>query len=322
MKRREFITLLGGTAATWPLATRAQQPERVWRIGLLLMGSADAELLQAELRESLSKFGPVEGRHTLFEVRSADGKLDRLPSLAAELVALKVDVILALFTPSASAAKQATHEIPIVFLAGDAVGTGLVSSLARPGGNLTGLSSMGAQLQGKCVELLHEMLPSMRRVAALTNGADPFSKPFVEQIELAARASGIEIGPIMLISGPDKVDEAFAAMENARADAVVLDGSFSTKHVADLALKHRLAAATTPRSFAEAGGLMSYGYQARALYRDMALFVYKVLQGNKPADMPVEQPVKFELVVNLKTAKTLGVTVPPSMLARADEVIE
>ena len=177
-------------------------------------------------------------------------------------------------------------------------------------------------LQGKCVELLRDMLPSVRRVAALGYAADPFSKSFVDQVQLAGRATGIEIDPIMMLNGPDEIDSAFAAMGTVRANAIVVQATFSTKHVADLALKHGLAAATNFRSFAEAGGLMSYGYQSTALYRHMALFVQKVLEGNKPADMPVEQPTNFELVINLKTAKALGLTISESFLLRADEVIK
>jgi putative ABC transport system substrate-binding protein len=323
MRRRDVMAMLGGAAVAWPaLAHAQQQADRIRRIGLLLVGNAEAELLRTELREGLHELGLIEERNFRFEVRSAEGKLDSLPSLATELVALKVDVIVALFTPSAFAAKQATREIPVVFLAGDAVGTGLVPSLARPDGNLTGLSSLGAQLQGKCVELLHEMLPDLRRVAALTNAADPFSTSFVAQMQLAGRANNIEIEPVIRIHGPDEIEGAFAAMAEARAEAVVADGIFSTKQVADLALQHHLAAATTPRSFAEVGGLISYGYRTRALYRHMALFVDKVLRGTKPADLPVEQPTEFELVINLKTAKALGFVVPPTLLARADEVIE
>lgn len=289
---------------------------------MLLQGNAEAESVRKELREGLRKLGYVEGRNIQFEVRSADGKLDLLPNLAVELVASKIDIIVALFTASALAAKQATREIPIVFVAGDAVGTGVVPSLAHPGGNLTGLSVLSAELHGKCVELLHDMLPSVRRVAALGYSADPFSKSFVDQVRLAGRATGMEIDPMMMLGGPDEIDTAFATIEKARADAVVVQGTFSTKQVANLAIKHRLAASTNFRSFAEAGGLMSYGYQGTALYRQMVLFVEKILQGNKPADMPVEQPTKFELVVNNKTAKALGLTISESFLVRADEVIE
>jgi putative ABC transport system substrate-binding protein len=264
----------------------------------------------------------VEGQNLQFEVRSADGKLDLLPSLAAELVAAKVDVIVAQFTPCALAAKRATSDIPIIFVAGDPVGTGVVASLARPGGNLTGLSIMGAELQAKCVELLRDMLPSVRRIAALGYATDPFSKQFADLIQLAGRATGIEINPMMMLNGPDEIDGAFEAMEQAHADGVIVQAPFSTKHVADLALKQRLASATNFRSFPEVGGLMSYGYQGSALYQHMALLVQKVLQGNKPADMPVEQPTKFELVINMKTAKALGIEVPLFFQQRADEVIE
>jgi len=183
VRRREFITLLGGAAA-WPIAAKGQQLDRMRLVGVLLLGNADAEFFLTELREGLRKSGYVEGRNVLFEVRSADGKLDSLPRLAAELVALQVDVIVAHFTLCALAAKQTTREIPIVFLAGDAVGSGLVASLTRPGGNLTGMSAMAAELQGKCVELLRDMLPNVRRVAALGYAADPFSKSFVDQVNL------------------------------------------------------------------------------------------------------------------------------------------
>jgi putative ABC transport system substrate-binding protein len=172
------------------------------------------------------------------------------------------------------------------------------------------------------VELLHDMLPSVRRVAALGYASDPFSKPFVDQVQLAGRTTGLEIDPILMLNGPHEIDGAFEAMEKARADAVVVSATFSTKQVADLALKHHLAAATNQRSFPEAGGLMSYGYRATALYHQIALFVQKILQGSKPADLPVEQPTKFELMVNLKTAKALGLAIPESFLLRADELIE
>jgi len=322
VRRREFITLLGGAAAAWPLAAVAQQTDRVRHIGILLLGNAEAASLRTELRETLRKSGYVEGQNLQFQVRSADGKLDSLPRLAAELVAAKVDVIVAQFTPSALAAKQATTEIPIVFVAGDPVGTGVVSSLARPGGNLTGLSILGAELQAKCVELLRDMLPSVRRIAALGYATDPFSKQFVDLIQLAGRTTNIEIDPIMMLNGPHEIDGAFEAIEQVHSDGVIVQGPFSTKQVADLALKHHLASATNFRSFSEVGGLMSYGYQGSALYQHMAILVQKVLQGNKPADMPVEQPTKFELVINMKTAKALGIEVPLFFQQRADEVIE
>jgi putative ABC transport system substrate-binding protein len=320
MRRREFLGAVG-VAAAWPLCARAQS-DRVRRIGVLLLDKVEAASLQTGLRVGLGESGFVEGQNIRFEVRSADGKLDQLPSLAAELVGIKVDVIVALFTPSALAAKQATGVTPIVFIAGDPLSTGIVSSLARPNSNLTGLSTMGAELQAKCVELLRDMLPSLRRVAALGYDSDPFSKPFVEQVQLAGRATGIEINPIMMLKGPDEITRAFEVIAEAGSGAVVMQGTFSTKQVADLALKHRLPAATNVRSFTEAGGLMSYGYQGAALYRHIGTIVGKVLQGTNPANIPIEQPTEFELVINLKTANTMGVAVPATLVARADKVIE
>jgi len=320
LKRRHFITLLGG-AATWPLAARAQQM-KVYRIGALVVGNADVNSLRTELREALRKSGYVEGQNLLFEFRSAEEELDRLPRLAAELVALKVDVIVAIYTPCALAAQRATREIPIVIVSGNPIETGLVPSLSRPGGNITGISLIAAELHGKCVELFQDMLPSLRRVAALGNAADPISKLFLEQVQLAGRTTGIEIAPAIMVRGPGEIDEAFAAMKKARADAVVVQGSLASKNTAELALTRGLPAATVPRSFAEVGGLMSYGADGPDSFRRAAAFVVKILQGGKPADMPVEQPTKFELVINLKTARALGLDVPWFLQQRADEVIE
>ena len=322
MRRRKFLTLLGSATIAWPLDGRAQPPSKMHRIGILLLDDAVTEPFLAELRESLGKSGYVEGQNTHFEVRSASGRLDLLPSLASELAASNVDVLVAIYTPSVLAAKRATSEIPIIFLAGDPVETGVVPSLARPGANLTGLSTFAAELQAKCIELFHEMLPSVRRIAALGYAADPFSKLFVQHVQLAGRSTGIEVHPIIMLNGPNEVGGAFDAIEKARADAVVLQGSFATRHVAELALKHRLAAATSLPSFADAGGLMSYGYQGTSLYRQLAVLVERVLRGTKPAEIPVEQPSKFELAVNLQTAKALGLTIPESFLARADKVTE
>jgi putative tryptophan/tyrosine transport system substrate-binding protein len=320
MKRRKFITLMGG-AALWPLGAYAQE-SKVRRVGALLIGNADMESFQNELREGLRELGYIEGQNILFEFRSAEGILDRLPALATELVRLKVDVIVALYTPCGLAAKEATHEIPIVLLTGDPLATGLVASLARPGGNITGLSMMAAETHGKLVELFRDMLPAMRHVAVLTNAADPvFAKLVLEQVGLAGRITGIEIQPIM-VRGPEQLDAAFADMVKGRAEAVVIQGSLSTKRVADLALEHHLPAASLSRSFADVGGLMSYGADGPALFRRSALFVHKILQGSRPTDMPVEQPTKFELAVNLKTANALGIDVPLFFQQRADVVIE
>ena len=322
LRRREFITLLGGAAVAWPVAARAQQ-SIVARIGALYIGLADAESFKKELLEGLRQLGYVEGKNIAFEFRSADGKLDRLPELAAELVRLKVDVIVPLYVPSALAAKQATREIPIVIIAADPVETGIVPSLARPGGNITGVSLMSAVFVGKCVELFRDMLPAMRRVAVLTNAADAlFAKLVLEHVEIAARLSGIKTQPITL-RGPDQeLDAAFAAMAREQADAVVIQGSLSTRRLADLAREHRMPAASSTRAFVDAGGLMSYGADGPALFRLGAMFVHRVLQGAQPRDLPIEQPTRFELAINLKTAKVMSLAIPETFLARADTLLE
>jgi ABC-type uncharacterized transport system substrate-binding protein len=318
VKRRDFITLLGGAAVAWPLVARGQQ--KMARIGALYIGAADAESFKNELREGLRELGYMEGRNIAFDFRSAEGKLDRLPELAGELVGLKVDVIVALYTPCALAVQRATREIPIVVVAGDPVGLGLVASLARPGGNITGISLMAAELHGKCVELFRDALPGIRRVAALGNAPDPFSKPMLEQIRLAGRTSGIEIAPEIMVRAPDEIDAAFAVMKKDGAEAVVAQASLPARHVVDGALKYRLPVAAVSRLFADLGALMSYGVDGPNAFRRSAAFVSKILQGTKPADLPVEQPTKFELVVNLKTAKTLGLKIAESFLLRADTV--
>src|SRR5580692_4586257 len=317
MRRREFIAALGGTVA-WPLAARAQQ-SKVARIGVLYIGLADAESFKKELQDGLRELGYLEGHNISFEFRSAEGKLDRLPELASELVRLKVDLIVALYVPSALAAKQATREIPIVIIAAEPIETGIVASWARPGGNITGVALMSAALVGKCVELFRDMLSATRRIAVLTNAADPlFAKLVVDQIELAGRITGIEIQPIM-VRGPDEeLDAAFATIARGRANAAVIQGSLSTKRIADLALEHRLPAASTTRGFVDAGGLMSYGADGPAIFRHSARFVQRILQGGQPNDLPIEQPTKFELAVNLKAAKALGLNIPEAFLARAD----
>jgi ABC-type uncharacterized transport system substrate-binding protein len=212
---------------------------------------------------------------------------------------------------------------PIVMISvGDPVGTGLVASLARPGGNVTGLSNMAAETAGKSVELFRDMLPSVRRVAVLANPVDPFTKPFLDEIHRAGRMAGIEIAPVAMVRGADEVDAAFATMVKERADAVVVQGIFFSKAIADLAIKHRLPAASVLRSFVLSGGLISYGSHTPDIFRRSAVLVHKILHGAKPADLPVEQPTKFEITINMKTAKALGISMPPALLARADEVIE
>jgi putative tryptophan/tyrosine transport system substrate-binding protein len=321
MKRREFIAALGG-AAVAPLVANAQQGKLV-RIGALVLTSADAQSLAKALREGLRELGYAEGQNLVFEFRSADGNADRLPNLAAELVRLQVDVIVATFTPCALAAKQATTTVPIVMAAvADPVGSGLVQSLARPGGNITGFSNMAAEIAGKSVELLRDMLPSLKRVAVLANPLDPFTRPFLEQVNLAGRTIGIEIAPIAMARGPDEVEAAFALIAQERSQAVVVQGIFFSKTVADLALRHRLPSASVLRQFAQAGGLVSYGADVPDIFRRCAVVVHKILQGTKPADLPVELPTKFELVINLNTATSLGLDVPWFLQQRADEVIE
>ena len=320
MRRREFITLIGGVAAAWPLAAQAQQPTMP-RVGALILGNADAQSFGAELREGLRSGGFVEGQNVQYDFRSADGDIALLPKLAAELVALKVNVIVALYTPCSLAAKQATREIPIVTVSGDPVELGLVASLGRPGGNITGISMIAVELHGKCLELFRDALPGIRRVAVLGNATDPFSKPFLEQLRLVGKATGIET-PQTLVRTPAEIDGAFAGMKKEGAGGVVVQGSFASKTAAELALKHRLPAATITRAFAEAGALMTYGADELDLFRRCAVVVAKILQGAKPAELPVEQPTKFELAINLKTAKALGVKIPSSVLLRADEVIE
>jgi ABC-type uncharacterized transport system substrate-binding protein len=322
IKRRAFITLLGGTAAAWPLWAHSQQT-RMARIGALYIGTADAEAFKKELREGLHELGYVEGQNIAFEFRSAEGKLDRLPELAAELVQLKVDVIVALYVPPSLAAKQATREIPIVVIVGDPVETGIVSSLARPGGNITGVSLMASALHGKSVELFRDMLPSVRRVGVLGHATNPvFAKAMLDEVLLAGGPTGIEIQPIVMIHGLDELDNAFTTMERERADAVVIQGSLAVKSVIDIAIKYRMPSASTARAFAEIGGLMSFGADGPTSFRHGAKFVHRILQGRQPRDLPIEQPTKFELVINLKTAKLIGLEIPPTVLARADEVIE
>jgi putative ABC transport system substrate-binding protein len=303
-----------------PLATEAQ-PARVPTIGVLVVGSPSSEKFGRLFRDGMRDLGYIEGQSVRFEFRSDQGQAGRLPALAAELVQLRVDVIVAWFTPAATAVKQATRAIPIVCaICGDPVGTGLVESLARPGGNLTGMSGMAAELAGKGVELIRELSPSVHRVAALGNASDPFSKPFLEQIQLAGTATATTIQPIM-IRGPEELDAAFAALESDRPDAVIVQPNLPIKRVAELALQYHMPAVSTFRPFAEEGGLMSYWVAEADIYRRAAVFVDKILKGAKPADLPVEQPTKFELVINLKTAQALGLTIPPTLLFQADEVI-
>ena len=262
-----------------------------------------------ELRGGLRASGFIEGQNIEYAFRSADNDASKLPSLAAQLIAQKVDVLVALYTPCALAAQQATREIPIVTVSGDPVGLGLVASLAQPGGNITGISLMAGELHGKCVELFRDMLPSVHRVGVVANAADPFSRSVIEHVRLAGKNTHIEIAPEIMVRTQDELDAALSTVEKESADAVVIQGSLSTQHLVNLLFKHRLPAATVPRSFAEVGGLMSYGVDGPDAFRRAAVFVGKILRGANPADLPVEQPTKFELVINLKTAKALDIKI-------------
>src|SRR5260221_2750670 len=265
MGRGEFIGLLGGAGVVRPLAAHAQQP-KMPTIGALVIGNTDPEEFWRVFRQGLRDLGYVEGQNIRFEFRSAEGQANRLPELAAELVRLKVDVIVTWFTPPTQAAKQATRQIPIVMAdAGDPVGMGLVASLARPGGKVTGIAGMTAELSGKCIELIREMLPAARRVTTLANSTDPFSKPFLEQIQLGGEATGTTINPIK-ISSREEFEAAFAAMEKERPDAVIVQPSLPSKRAAELALKHHVPAGSVPRRVAEEGGAVSFNPRSFELY--------------------------------------------------------
>jgi putative ABC transport system substrate-binding protein len=320
MNRRDVIAA-AGAAALAPTAILAQQ--RKMATVALLLGGTLAEFQIVVFRQGLRDLGYVEGQSIRVEIRSAADDAQRLPELAAALVRDKVDVIVPFGTNAALAAKHATSEIPIVLLAnGDPIGVGLVNSLAHPGGNITGTSSMGAELGAKHVELLQDMLPNLRRVAALGNSADAvFGQAFVNQIAVAGKARRIEIVPMMLPTGPE-LDAAFPGMVDRNTEAVIVQGSLVNKHLADLGLEYRLPIVSPFLSFAAMGGLMSYSGAPKENIQGAARLVDKIPKGEKPGDLPVQQPSRFELVVNLKTAKALGLTVPPSILDRADAVIE
>jgi putative ABC transport system substrate-binding protein len=326
MNRRAFIS---GTLAflAAPLAAEAQQAAKVPRIGYLSTGSSTANPFLEAFRQGLREAGWVEGQNVRIEYRWAEGRFDRLPALATELVRLKVDVIVAAPTASAVAAKNATGTIPIVMAnAADPLELGLIASLARPGGNVTGVAySVNLEILGKGLELLKETVPTVRRVAVLSNPANPAQASAIGHVKAAAKSLGVQL-QLLPARGPDDFEGAFAAMAKERAGALlVVPESMFVSHrtrLAELAARSQLPAAYGVREHAEAGGLMSYGPSLTANSRRAGLFVDKILKGANPADLPVEQPTKFELVINLRTAKALGLTIPPSVLARADEVIE
>jgi putative ABC transport system substrate-binding protein len=327
VKRREFITLLGGAAAAWPLRAGAQQAGKVYRIGVLEMTSATLNVANVyALRAGLRQLGYFEGQNLVIEYRSADGRDDRFPGLARELLALKVDVIVTRGTPAAKAAKNATSTVPVVMAAsGDPLGTGLVTSLSRPGGNITGLSAIVGELAPKRLELIREIVPGLARIAVLANTSNDAVRRDWARIETAARSLGVQ-SQLLDLRESDALGPTFDDASARRADAlvVVIDAitQANQQRIVDLAMKHRLPAIYSSREFVDAGGLISYGVSYPDLYRRAATYVDKILKGTKPADLPVVQPTKFELVINLKTAKALGIEVPPTLSARADEVIE
>jgi putative ABC transport system substrate-binding protein len=290
------------------------------KVGVLSVTNLDRTL--GYLREGLNERGFREGRNIVIEARSAEGKPELLPRMAAELVDMKVDVIVAVQTPSINAAKLATKAIPIVMTgAGDPVGTGLIASLARPGGNVTGLSSNTAEVAAKHLEIFREMRPSARLVAVLSNVADPFTKTFVEQIRSAARTLGIEVRAVP-VRGPEDYDAVFVEWLKTRVDAVLMQPSLPGKSAIELAIKNKMMLAAPNLPLAEAGVLFAYAASPKYLLRKTAIYVDKILKGASPADLPVEQPTGFELFFNLKTAKAIGVVIPRSLLVRADRVIE
>jgi putative tryptophan/tyrosine transport system substrate-binding protein len=327
IKRREFMGLLGGAAASWPLAVRAQQPgKKLPTIGFLGATTASgASQWVAAFERRLRELGWIEGRTIAIEVRWAEGRSDRYTEIAAEFVRLKVNVIATWGTASVIAAKEATSVIPIVFaLAGDPIGTGLVASLARPGGNVTGLSSQQADLGGKRLELLHEVVPTLRRLAVMANVGSSVAVLDMREVQAAARTRGLEVATFEIKRAED-IAPAFEALKG-RADALYVCGdplvNTNRIRISTLALGGRLPAMYVAREFVEAGGLMSYGPNYSDLFRRAAEHVDKILRGTKPADIPVEQPTKFDLVFNLTTAKALGIEIPPRLFFTATDVIE
>ena len=320
MRRRKFIAFLGGTVIAWPLAANAQQLAR--RIGILetIPPQANAANFDA-LRKGLRELGYDEGRSLIIEYRSADGRAERFPALAAELVRLNVDVIVTRGTPSALAARNATRTTPIVMASvGDVIGTGLAVSLARPGGNVTGLTAINTDTEGKRLELLKEMVPGLVRIAALYNMGNPTFALRWKEVELAARALGAE-SQLLDVRKAEDIAPAFAAATAQRAGALLtsVDALIQANQrtILELAAKHRLPAIYPTREFVENGGLMAYGVSYPDLYRRAATYIDKIFKGARPADLPIEQPTRFELVINLKAAKALGLTVPPTLLAGA-----
>ncbi len=318
MRRREILAAT--VAASLPAAALRAQPSRTAVVGALVVGQP--EPFWTSFKDAMRRLGHVEGANARFELRSADFAVDRLDALAAELARLPADVIVTVQTPPTLAAKRATSRVPIVMAGvGDAVGLGLVASLARPGGNVTGFSTGAAELAAKSLELIKEILPGTRRVAALANAPDPFSGPFIENLRAAAGAAGFSLLATPVAAARDRED-TFAMLARERVDVVVVQPSLPAGPVAALALRARLPSVSSPRPYAEAGGLFSYGADYPELYRRAAGYVDRILKGGRPAELPVQSPERFELIINLRTARSLGLEIPSTFLQRADEVIE
>src|SRR5262245_18045903 len=326
LSRRAFLASAAVTLAA-PLAAEAQQPGKVARVGLLMpVSSADARTNVEAFRQGLRELGYIEGQNIAIEARYSDGRDERLRDLAADLVNMKVAVIVTWGTPSARAARGATKTIPIVTAAvTDPLGTGLIVSLARPGGNLTGVSSGGAALSGKTLGLLKELAPGIKRIAVLWNPANPIQPVMFRETQVAAEAMRIQVQSVG-VSDANELDMAVATMTGERAQAmVVLQDPMlqaNRRRIVDSAASLRLPAVYERKAWVDAGGLMSYGVDFASNFRRAATYVDKILKGARPGDLPVEEPTKFELVINLKTAKALGLTIPPSLLLRADQVIQ
>jgi putative ABC transport system substrate-binding protein len=326
LRRRDLIMLLGGVAAASPLAARGQQPG-VPVIGYLSLGAAEgSDMSLPAFRKGLSEMGYVEGRNVTIEYRWGQNDFSRLPELAADLVRRRVAVIAAPQAAPALAAKAATITIPIIFNAGaDAVETGLVASLSRPGGNATGINSMSTELGAKRIEVLHDLLPTATKLGFLTNTNIPNSQQAISSAQAAATAVGSSLRVVAAATNRE-IDAAFASLAQERIDGLVVTPGvlFNNRRVqlATLAVRHGFPTVFPDRLFAEAGGLMSYAPNSTELGRELGIYVGRVLKGERPAELPVVQPTKFELVINLQTARTLGVEVPPLLLARADEVLE
>jgi len=327
IRRREFVATLGGAAAVWPAAARAQQAGRTWRIGWI--SGASRESLQSSLNgfpEGMRDFGYVEGRDFTMEWRYAEGVYDRFPQIAEELLRLKVDVFV-LGTPAAiNAVRRATSAVPIVMgYSTDPVGNGFVESLARPGGNITGLASSSEDTAPKQIELLATAVPHLSRVGVLVNPRNPNSSPVLRNAQAAAEAVRIGVTPVQAQT-PEEIDAAFEALSRYGAQALMVtsDGFFTSQRerLAVLALRNRLSSIFPQREYVEAGGLMSYGESLKEFFRRAATFVDKIIKGAKPADLPIEQPALFKLVINRRTADALGISIPPQLYLFAEEVIE